>query len=426
MAGYGKFERRIALLLENLPWVRNCIKESYKRLIYLASWRPRPKGILAPGVRLLPALPQPHINESFYGYYDKSPWSPDQSKQICHQKTTNSAKVDICVVDHKANTLKVVGQTESWTWQQGAMAQWVPSSAGQQLVYNSVQNGKLGCILHDLSSQSNTWIPWPVQAMHPSGNSFYSLNYKRLFRLRRCYGYAQSVSNFEEHQKESQDGIWRVALPSGEAKLIISLERLYGENFVAGMENAEHKVNHCIASPDGTHFIFLYRYVNKNGKFSRLYLSDQNGETLKLLLDDRMVSHYHWDGNEHVVAWARTKQKGDRYYRIHTLTGNVEVLGEGDLDRFGDGHCTVSPNGRYLLTDSYPDKARYQHLMIFDLKEKKRIEVASFYSPWKFVEDERCDLHPRWSPDSTMINIDSPHTGRRQNFNLDIRSLIKA
>ena len=69
---------------------------------------------------------------------------------------------------------------------------------------------------------------------------------------------------------------------------------------------------------------------------------------------------------------------------------------------------------KIILTDTYPDKYRNQHLYFYDIQNEVKKKIAYFYSPTKFTGEFRCDLHPRFSHDGSKICIDSPHTGKRQ------------
>src|SRR5690606_16604479 len=96
-------------------------------------------------------------------------------------------------------------------------------------------------------------------------------------------------------------------------------------------------------SPSGARYVFMHRWIGPQGKFSRLYAGTTDGRQPKLLLDDRMVSHYQWRDDEHLLAWARTAANGDRYYEINVVTGKLAIIGKDELDRFGDGHPSYSP-----------------------------------------------------------------------------------
>ena len=145
---------------------------------------------------------------------------------------------------------------------------------------------------------------------------------------------------------------------------------------------------------------------------------------MRLLMDQRLVSHYNWKDNTHLLVWGRMKDKGDHYYLVNVDTGETKIIGKGILDKYGDGHCSFSPDWRWILTDTYSDRARLQRLLLFDAVSGECTTVGQFFSPWSFVGKSRCDLHPRWSADGKWISIDSAHEGLRQTYFIDVDSLI--
>jgi hypothetical protein len=426
VSGFANFERTFARGLERFPRLRKHIKEIYKRSIYTIY---REKGFqyeLHPRVDLVTPESWAGLKESegelFFGYYDKTPWSSDMKLAVFHRWHSHSMAV--MVIDHMSQRRHFVGQTQAWNWQQGAMAQWVFFKGKNNLIiFNDLANGILGGRIVNILGQMNRFIPWPVQTLHPGGQEALTINYKRLQRLRPDYGYRAQVKNFSPNQPLDQDGIWRIDLNNGSGMLIVTLAELAARRPVPEMEGAEHKVNHLIYSPAGNKFLFLHRYLGSRGKFSRLYVARADGTELRLLMEARMVSHYHWRDEDHILVWGRTVESGDRYYLVDVNTGEREIVGPGVLDRYGDGHCSFSRDGRWILTDTYPDRARQQRLLLFDIQSSNMITVGRFFSPWNYTGIFRCDLHPRFSPDGKWISIDSAHEGRRRTYFIDLRGL---
>ena len=94
-------------------------------------------------------------------------------------------------------------------------------------------------------------------------------------------------------------------------------------------------------------------------------------------------------------------------------TDNYERLGKGLLDY--DGHGTFSPDGNWMITDTYPDRVSHeQKLYLMDMKNQAVLALGRFVEPPEFTSGWRCDLHPRWSPDGGMIGFNSTFTGSRQ------------
>ena len=427
MKSYNLLERKLAKTLDSFPQIKKLLKLIYQRINYWYFGDRNFQLFLHPQVKIYTpsqwSKTESESGELFFGYYDKSPWSSDLSRFVCHRLKDNN-KVEIVVFDRSQQKVKVLGTSATWSSQQGSMVQWLPASRSQQVIFNDLVEEKLAARIVSLEGKTEKIIDFPIQTIHPNGKQALSLNYKRLDRLRPEYGYAVAASNFNSDRSLSEDGIWNVQFGSGKGELLISLKTLTTYQPSPEMEDADHKVNHIMYSPQGTKFVFMHRWLSSGGKFSRLYVADADGSNLKLLLDDRMVSHYSWSDEENLVVWARTEKAGDLYYLINIISGERQIIGEGILDTYGDGHPSFSPDRHWIITDSYPDKARQQHLQLYNLETGKIIELGRFFAPWQFYGSKRCDLHPRWSPDGKLISLDSTHEGKRMTYILDVSSLV--
>lgn len=426
MKSYNLLERQAAKALDALPQLKQLAKSTYQNLNYLYFGKRGFQLALNPQVELLTPLEwagiESELEQLFFGYYDKSPWSPDMKKSLFH-RLKQDGNLEIILFDREKQISKVVGISSTWSSQQGSMVQWIPGNK-DKLIFNDLVDKKLSARIINLEKDQEYTIPYPIQTLNPNGKEALILNYKRLDSLRPEYGYAVAADNFSPNQSLEEDGIWQVNLESGEGKLILSLAKLKENQARSEMVNSNHKVNHIMYSPAGTKFVFMHRWIGSQGKFSRLYVANNDGGDLRLLLDDRMVSHYSWRDEEYLLAWARTKEAGDHYYLINAITGKWEIIGKGVLDIYGDGHPSFSPDQRWIITDTYPDRARQQHLLLYEIKTGNLTEIGRFFEPLKFNGPKRCDLHPRWSPDGKMISIDSSHEGTRMTYFLDISSLV--
>lgn len=427
MKTYNVKERAIAKTLDTFPRVKRVAKKAYQTINYLYHHEKGFQLDLHPEVSLLRPEEFSQVklghSEMFFGYYDKSSWSPNMDQIVLHKLNSYSC-VDIVIFNKGSKSCQTIAQSTTWNYQQGSMAQWLPESNGKKVVFNDVVQNMLSARILSVDNGKEKVINWPIQAIHPSGKKALTLNYKRLDRIRPEYGYSPPVGNFSENQPLNQDGIWKVDLDSGNGSLIISLAELIEHIPREEMLNSEHKVNHILYSPSGKRFVFLHRWVSVKGKFSRLYVADESGKDLRLLMDDRMVSHYNWQDDENLIVWGRTEKAGDRYYLINVTTGDWAVLGEGVLDKYGDGHPSFSPDKRWIITDTYPDKARQRHLLLYNVQQREIITLGRFLAPLKFDGAFRCDLHPRWSPDGKWISIDSAHEGIRLNYLLDLSAIV--
>jgi hypothetical protein len=420
-SSYSRIERQIAALLDSAPALRALAKAGYQRANYLL------RGGRGQVVKLHPEVTVEKVaggpEECFFGYFGVSPWSRDGGRYLFHRRRGAHARtVEICVHDFRTGRPTVLGESRAWNFQQGSMAQWLRFDETECVVFNDAVDGLLACRIL-LPGGSERTVPWPIQALHPKGREALSLNYRRLARIRPEYGYDVAVDNFSPDQRPDRDGLWRVDLGSGKSRLVVALAQLAEIAPRADMAGADHKVNHAVYSPRGDRFVFMHRWLGARGKFSRLYCAASDGSDLRLLLDHRMVSHYTWQDDSTLLVWARTPEGGDGYYLLRLPTGGAEALCAGSLDRHGDGHPSFSPDGKWILTDSYPDRARMRRLLMCRPATGTVIEVGAFHSPWRYDGPVRCDLHPRWNPDGSSISIDSSHEGFRGTYVVDVSRL---
>lgn len=362
--------------------------------------------------------------QHFFGYYDKTPWD-SEGKRVLYHRHRKGAGIDLVVYELATDHATVIDTSLAWNWQQGAMLQWWPGSANG-VVYNTIVNDrKLVAIIRDcVSNEIVKSLPMPIQTVNRGGKSAISLNYRRLARLQPAYGYLREVDNFAPHQEYDKDGLWLINVEKSTADLVLSIEKLINYKPVASMQEAQHKLNHAMYAPGNNRVAFLHRWITRNGKIDRLFTVKDDGSELFLLADDGMSSHHSWLDAERLVAYCRKKPWGNGYFLFRDQTNSVETVGKGVLDTRGDGHPTFSPDGRWIITDTYPDHDRMQELLLYDTIKKEKQVVGRFFSPWNFVKTVRCDLHPRWSPDGKWISIDSVHSGRRAMFLLDISGFV--
>ena len=103
-------------------------------------------------------------------------------------------------------------------------------------------------------------------------------------------------------------------------------------------------------------------------------------------------------------------------YLINVLTGawkryDAPFLGDGSAMR--DIHCSISPDGNYIIGDSYPFDG-YRQLLAYSLKTDTMRCLARSYSPPDIRDDFRCDLHARFVWGGKYISFDTVHDHKRE------------
>ena len=366
----------------------------------------------------------------FFGYYEKTPWSNNEKYLLCHETTFMDrppSAGDPCVVGYinlDNKKFHPIAETHAWSWQQGAMLQWHPNSDTEKIIFNDRDENEFIAKVINIQSGKTENYPMPFYAVSPKGTEALSLNFARLQNLRPGYGYPGVEDRFKEEYYPENDGVYRIDLSSKEIRRIISINQLYRQNTLPEMKEVFHWVNHLQINPSGTRALLLHRWQSKetvDGFKSRLYSFKLDGSELKCLLDSGTVSHYDWIDDERLVAWAHHPSSGNSFYKINAKNGSLSPIGEGVLS--SDGHCSISPDREWILTDTYPDSNQIRNLLIYNLISQKKVDLEKFYSPTPDLLEIRCDLHPRWNRSGDKICVDSIHEGTRQMYIIDIKNL---
>ena len=112
-----------------------------------------------------------------------------------------------------------------------------------------------------------------------------------------------------------------------------------------------------------------------------------------------------------MLAYCKPSAKKIGFYLLEEFTGAItEIVNENITS---DGHPQVSKDGKFILIDTYPDRCRNQKLMLYDVTKNHCKLLVKYKIPFKFRLERRCDFHPRWNSDNTMICFDSAHKNVR-------------
>jgi hypothetical protein len=417
---YSPIERVIGRILKRCPKFHNQIKRLYRYFNYFI-FAEKNNAIIHPKVK---RIIFPETNEHFFGYFDKTPWNIDETKILYHCVRNNGKELEMICRNLLTNERFCLGTSPAWNWQQGSMLQWIPKCPNY-IIFNTISNNNLIAKICDMQGKIIDIINLPVQTIRSDGKGFISINYRRLAVLLSDYGYSCNVNNFASDMSDKDDGLFFIDIDSKKINLIVSIEYLKEQNNFPDLPNPKHKVNHAVYAPSGNKLVFMHRCLHSNGKKDRLYVVNDDGSNLKLLLDDGMISHYNWIDNNKLISYARTKTQGDGYYLIDIVSGKINPIAKNFLWNTGDGHPSMSKDQHFFITDTYPDRRCMQHLFLYFIETNKCMEIAKLLSPLKYYGEYRCDFHPRLSPSNQFISIDSVEKSKRIMTVFDISELLK-
>ena len=414
-------EQKINYQLNKYPAVKKYIKRVYQLGCYAVSSKIKSEGNI---VRVSPNDPN---HEYFFGYYDKSPWDASMRYMICMRaKDTWSnpdpiGKADICLLNlnfdsNNERYCKRIATTHTWNVQQGCMAQWLGPDFKSRILYNDMRDGKYCSVILNIDTMEERVLPMPCYTVSVDGKTALSLDFSRLHSLRLGYGYAELPEVTKGVALPDTIAIWKMDIETGEVTELLKYTDF--ANFQLRPEMLEkgsvHKVNHLMLSPNGKRFMVLYRWFCGQRKYTRLVTCNVDGTGMYVLSDDDMVSHCYWKNDEEIIAFERKKEWGPGYYLMKDKTQEWQDLW-GQLSN--DGHPSYCPTDSSLVvTDSYPNRARVADIKLLrdtDSDAKDMKVIARVFAPFKYDNDTRCDLHPRWRQDGKAVCFDSIFEGHR-------------
>ena len=414
-------EQKINYQLNKYPAVKKYIKRVYQLGCYAVSSKIKSEGNI---VRVSPNDPN---HEYFFGYYDKSPWDASMRYMICMRaKDTWSnpdpiGKADICLLNlnfdsNNERYCKRIATTHTWNVQQGCMAQWLGPDFKSRILYNDMRDGKYCSVILNIDTMEERVLPMPCYTVSVDGKTALSLDFSRLHSLRLGYGYAELPEVTKGVALPDTIAIWKMHIDTGEVTELLKYTDF--ANFQLRPEMLEkgsvHKGNHLMLSPNGKRFMVLYRWFCGQRKYTRLVTCNVDGTGMFVLSDDDMVSHCYWKNDEEIIAFERKKEWSPGYYLMKDKTQEWQHLW-GQLSN--DGHPSYCPTDSSLVvTDSYPNRARVADIKLLrdtDSDAKDMKVIARVFAPFKYDNDTRCDLHPRWRQDGKAVCFDSIFEGHR-------------
>ena len=412
MNHYSYYERYISRWLKSIPFLHSKFKHYYQSInywIYKEQYRYRLNKLCS-----MSSLKLKDTN--FFGYYDHSQWSDNMDFFILNVIKSN--KLVLKIFEKKENEYifkKDIISTPSFNYQQGIRAIWIDNN---KIIFNYIYNNKMVSSIYNVRDQSLEYYPYPIQEINKE-NMLFSIDYNKLSRLNPDYGYNLLEEGYSTIEI---DGILGYDYINKNIKFILKDSLIY-EKSMNKILSSDCEINHISSCPDNKKIIFIYR--NKNSDISsKLYLYDFNKNVLSCLFSGKIVSHYSWLNSNEIIIYLGKDVKTQNYYILNI--NNKELLPiNKNININGDGHPSVSPDKRWLVYDSYPDRSRLIHLNLYDFRTNKIIEIGKFLSPLDYYDYCRCDLHPRWSPDGKLLSIDSTHSGMRESYIIDVSKIVK-
>lgn len=367
----------------------------------------------------------------FFGYYDNQAFSPDDRRHLAHRVPFRDRlqqpadEAELAVIDLETRTPAVFGRTKAWNFQQGSMLQWV-GTRPQTVFHNAATAaGEYRGVVRDLRRQRAREVPLALADLSNDGRRGLAINFDRVFDFRPGYGYCQKRDPWFDRRHAPEDGVWLVDTTHGRVRQVLTMQRIWeamAHAFPGG--DAKICVNHITFNPAADRFVLLARNFPEGEArrwITTVFVSDLRGRLSAPLVDAGMASHYWWSSDTTLVFFM-VGGAGNQLYEVDVETGEQTVIDAAFFPK--DGHCSTSPDGQWLLYDSYPRQG-YRYLYLYSLGQKRGITLGGLLDLPVPVIDIRCDLHPRWNRRGTGISFDGTFEGFRGIYTVDLRGVMQ-
>ncbi len=314
-----------------------------------------------------------------------------------------------------------IAETHAWSWQQGPMLQWLPGDE-DRLIWNDREGADFVARIASSDGGNARRLDRPIYALSPDGQAGLSLDFARLDALRPGYGYAGGRADLDDPAPEG-DGIWRVDLETGAARLILPLARAREAlmAILGAEERAEHQgagyvywFNHCKVAPGGGRFTVKLRWRRPgggwNGTMGVSVTCGMDGTDPRVIA--RATSHVIWLDDRQLYFW----NQGAGYV---ALKDDAEASWPRETEIFDRGIFTANVHLRHIPDDPArmvfdTPYAEDVGLNLFDRETGEVAPIARWGGHVPAKGQFRCDLHPVPTRDGGRIVVSSPADGMRQ------------
>lgn len=370
----------------------------------------------------------------FFGYYGICPWNDSQKYLVClksdfqdHLPSPDEPGA-IGLVDAKTGRFEKVTETNAWNLQQGAMLHWNPQNPEYEIIHNDRQEGEIVSVVFNTQTGQKRVLPRPVSALSRNGKFALSLTYGRMGRLRKVVGYEGAIDPNPTVAHPDNDGIFLLDMKTGETKLVVSIKQVYDKIAARHPELKERHIwfNHTVINRTDTRFFFLARTNEPGvGLQTGMFTAHIDGSDLREVIPyGKRVSHFDWRNDREIIATFQIKDSDSARPHVLFTDGEYDYKTVGTEIFAGDGHCSFSPNEKWIVTDQKFKKSLEQALFVYDVENKKGAELVRLnMMENRYISgNTRCDFHPRWDRTGDAICFDAldQNNGTRQLHIVDL------
>lgn len=371
-------------------------------------------------------------------FFDVSPMSPN-NRMLCVTKVPFINRIPVpgdiavvCSIDLTNGVCKEVYETVGWGAQLGANVQWADD---EFIVCNDVVSNAVKGIKISTSTCKTEVLSGPIYGLDPQKEFSYSGDLELINAIIPGYGVPDPVFGKKRqiHKVSASEGIWKTSILSGESVLFMSISdivsKLPEQDSVKG---GTYYVFNTKVSKDGNKIftvLFSRNIPFRAGWAVQLVSMDIDGQNIKLAMPDKIWSkgghHPNWSGVDNkIIMNLKLNSKKMQFVEFDSDGSNIQPIAKGVK---GSGHPSLSPDGKFLLTDAYvndgfTDKEGFVPIRLIDLEKNIEIEICRIFTN-NLDGPRRVDPHPVWIDNGKKIIFNAIINGYRQVLMADLSRL---
>lgn len=375
---------RILSILLSYPKLRSFIRTAYRftsSLLSFFSSQQLPFGA---------AIICDHkLSETYFGYYNNSP--ENNGRVIFIGKDYPDDEWKLYLRDAAGNLHSLIGGLAVST-QQGCRAMWLDEV---NVIFNKSTSGLPSAYIFDTLNLSARKVSELITLEARNGVVVFG----------NCQGYNQNAPEYDY----------------GFVNLAPEVEiRRWPDMTVLFKITETDKLDLClpdngcfihpVLSPDATKCLIIYRFKENGVRTDKLLLIDLSNSTIVQLFDNGTFSHFCWVSEAECLGYFEYDNEIG-YWTFDLRSFLPKPFMRKVLQNLGDGHPTFVDG--ILALDTYPNIFRIQSVFVIDFAHREIKKKIDFFSPSKFSDVDRCDLHPRLASNDCLY-VDCVYQGKRQ------------
>ena len=377
-------------------------------------------------------------------FYDVCPFSPSQRYLAVtrfpfqNRQPNPGDAADVCVIDMASRTIETVYSTRGWGFQLGANLNW--GQTDRHLYTNDLIDGQAVAVQLDLETRETKAFAGPMYHVAPDESCVIGFPLDLINATQFGYGVPvdwRKVPRLSE-KAAKDEGLWRTDLRTNDTRLLVSISDLY-QRIPDGQSLGDVVcyLFHSKFNGRKTRIMQVFRALPKKKGRQKLSLFTfkTDGSDIRLAIDHHLWGkgghhpNWHPDG-EHLIMNLRPDGKKLVFCQFRYDGSDFRIISEKHP---GGGHPSVTPDGRYLVTDAYTSEGvvppnKEVPIRLLDTSADEVEVICHIYTLGRKGDlgrgTLRLDPHPAWSRDFKQVCFNGAPEGRRQVFIADLAEVL--